>query len=194
MQSNLHHFAVGDTSLFFFALFYFGMYDKIFVVIIVILELEGNKFDLDIEKTREYYRTHSLCDCVGCRNFYIQAKEKYPLLNNLLEKFGVDISKPDEIAWGDIIDGELDYIIVHYTINGKILEFSGYEIDINDSTFVNVVLDTNYVPNNQETKDYFVISIYGILLPYILDEPFTTKEEIKKKFFDFFRRKKKQKN
>ncbi len=170
---------------------YFRFYAKIFLVINMILELEGNKFDLNIEKTKEYYKTHSLCDCVGCRNFHIQAKEKYPLLNNFFEKFGVDISKPDEIAWADIIDGNLDYITVWYTVNGKILELSGYEIDINDSTFVNVVLDTNYVPNSQETEDYFVISVYGIWLPYILDEPFTTKEEIKKKFIDFFRKKKK---
>ncbi len=157
----------------------------------MMLELEGKKFDLDIEKTKEYYKTLSLCDCVGCRNFYIQAKEKYPLLNNFLKKFGVDISKPDEISWGDVTDGELDYIVVYYTVNGKILETDKYEIDISDTTFLSVVVENGYVPNNQETEDYFVISVYGILLPYILDEPFTTKEEIKKKFIDIFRKKKK---
>lgn len=157
----------------------------------MILKLEGKKFDLDIEKTKEYYKTHSLCDCVGCRNFYIQAKKKYPLLNNLLEKFGVDISKPDEIAWGDVNDGELDYMVVHYTVNGKILETDEYEIDISDSTFLSIVVENGYVPNNQETEDYFVISVYGIFLPYILDEPFTVKEEVKNKFIDFFRKKKK---
>lgn len=63
-------------------------------VIVMILELEGKKFDLDIEKTKKYYTTHSLCNCVGCRNFYMQSKQKFPLLNIFLEKFGVDISKP----------------------------------------------------------------------------------------------------
>ncbi len=156
----------------------------------MILELKGKKFDIDIEKTKEYYTTHSLCDCVGCRNFYIQAKEKYPSLDNFLRKFGVDISKPDEISWGDIIDGELDYITVHYTVNGKISETDGYEIDISDSTSVSVLVKNGYVPNNQETEDYFLLSVFGVSLPYILDEPFTAKDEIKKKFTDFFRKSK----
>lgn len=135
-----------------------------------------------------------MCDCVGCRNFYIQVKEKYPLLNNFLEKFGADVVKPDEIAWGDVTDGELDYIVVHYTVNGKILATDKYEIDISDTTFLNIVIENGYVPNNQETEDYFVVSVFGILLPYILDEPFTVKEEVKKKFIDFFRKRKNKEN
>ncbi len=156
----------------------------------MILELEGKKFELDIETNKEYYATHSLCDCFGCRNFYIQAKKKYPLLNDFLKKFGVDISKPDEISWGDLIEDELDYIIVHYTVSGKIVDTDKYEVDIADTTFLSLVIENGYVPNNRETDDYFNISVYGILLPYILDEPFTTKEEVKKKFVDFFKRKK----
>ncbi len=157
----------------------------------MILELEGKKFELDIKKNKEYYTTHSLCDCVACRNFYIQAKGKYPLLNDFLEKFGVDISKPDEIAWSDIKEDELDYIVVHYTVSGKILDTDKYEIDITDTTFLSLVIENGYIPNDRETEDYFVISVYGIFLPYILDEPFTTKRGIKKKFIDFFKRKKK---
>lgn len=159
----------------------------------MILKLKGKEFEVDIEKNKEYYITHSLCDCVGCRNFYIQANEKYPLLKDFLEKFGVDITKPDEIAWGDIIEDELDYLVVHYAVSGKILDTDKYEIDIADTTFLSLVIENGYVPNNRKTEDYFIISVYGILLPYILDEPFTAKEEVKevkKKFIDFFRKEK----
>lgn len=159
----------------------------------MIFELEGKKFDADIEKTKEYYASNSLCVCPACRNFYISAKEKYLLLNAFLEKFGVDISRPDEISWGDLKDGQIDYIVVQYTVNGEILETDGYEIDITgDFSFVSIAADNSYVPSNQKTGDYFVLSVYGIILPYIIDEPFTTKEKIKKKFLDLFRKKKKQ--
>lgn len=147
----------------------------------MILELEGKKFDLDIEKTKKYYTTHSLCNCVGCRNFYMQSKQKFPLLNIFLEKFGVDISKPDEIVWGDVIDDELDYMVVYYTVNGKILETDQYEIDISDTTFLSIIVENGYIPNNQETDDYFIVSVYGIVLPYILEEPFTQKVKSKRR-------------
>ncbi len=164
----------------------------------MILEIEGKKLEVAIEENKEYYIAHSLCDCVGCRNFYMQAKEKYPSLRDFLEKFGVDISKPDEIFWGDIIEDELDYITVYYTVKGDILDADKYEIDITDTTFLSLVIEKGYVPNNLETEDYFIISVYGILLPYVLDEPFTsvseepstTKEETKKRFRDFFKKRK----
>ena len=53
------------------------------------------------------------------------------------------------------------------------------------------MIENGYIPNNRETDDYFIISVYGILLPYILDEPFTTEGEAKRKFIDFFKKRKK---
>lgn len=156
----------------------------------MILKLEGKELEVDIEKNKKYYIANSLCDCVGCRNFYIQANEKYPLLKDFLEKFSVDISKPDEIAWGDITEDELNYLVVHYTVSGKILDTDKYEIDIADTTFLSLVIENGYVPNNRKTEDYFIISVYGILLPYILGESFAVKEEAKKRFIDFFRKEK----
>ena len=54
-------------------------------------------FEVDIEKTIEYYKTHSLCECDCCENFYVQIKDKFPKLESFLSSFGIDISKPDEI-------------------------------------------------------------------------------------------------
>lgn len=81
----------------------------------------------------------------------------------------------------DVIDGELNYMVVHYTVNGKMLETDQYEIDISDTTFLSIIVENGYIPNNQETDDYFIVSVYGIVLPYILEEPFTTKGEVEKK-------------
>ncbi len=156
----------------------------------MLLENEGKKFDVDIEKTKEYYAQHSLCDCVGCRNFYEQITQKYLYLNDFLQKFGIDISRPDELGWGDLSDGTLDYHFVAYTVCGSILEHDKYEIDIQDNTFVSIVADNNNAPPNEQKSDnYFVLMVYGIQLPYIINEPLVIETKPKKKLFDFFKRK-----
>ncbi len=156
----------------------------------MILEIEGKKFDVDIEKTKEYYSQHSLCDCVGCRNFYEQITQKYLHLNNFLKQFGVDISRPDELGWDDLSNGTLGYHFAAYTVCGSILEQDKYEIDIQDNTFISIVADSNKAsPNEQENDDYFVLMIYGIQLPYIINEPLVLETKPKKKLFDFFKRK-----
>ena len=42
------------------------------------IKIDEYTFFVDVEKTREYYEAHSLCDCASCRNFYAQAREKLP--------------------------------------------------------------------------------------------------------------------
>lgn len=42
------------------------------------IKIDEYTFFVDVEKTREYYETHSLCDCASCRNFYAQARGKLP--------------------------------------------------------------------------------------------------------------------
>ena len=81
----------------------------------------------------------------------------------------------------DVIDGELNYMVVHYIVNGKMLETDQYEIDISDTTFLSIIVENGYIPNNQETDDYFIVSVYGIVLPYILEEPFTQKVKSKRR-------------
>ena len=61
------------------------------------IKKENYTFSVDTEMTREYYETHSLCDCENCRNYYTQIKDRFPKLGMFLSEFGVDISKPDEI-------------------------------------------------------------------------------------------------
>ncbi len=145
----------------------------------MIIELEGKKFDVDIEKTKKYYSTHSLCECVGCRNLYEQIEEKYPVLKDFLKKFGIDISKPDEASWIDAEDNRIDYLAVYYTVNGAVIQTDKKDITI--STDLSISFDKDYAPNSQKSQDYFMISVCGIDLPYIFDEPLTLKVKRKKK-------------
>ena len=59
-----------------------------------------------------------------------------------------------------------------------------YEIDINDGgLFLNIVIGDYYIPNEQKT-DYFVVTIYNINLPWVLNEPFPTSVPYKNSFFN----------
>ena len=138
----------------------------------MIVTKEGTTLDIDFEATGQYYREHTLCDCPECRNFYAQAREKFPKLTAFLAELGVDIQRPDEIgslAMGD----EVDYHFAAYTVNGRILEHDGSEIDIQDrEALLRVVIDNSYFPNEQKVDDYFTVTVYGVRLPWVLDEPF----------------------
>ena len=128
-------------------------------------------FSVDVEKTKEYYKTHTLCDCVCCRNYYAQIKDKLPKLNAFLSEFGVDISKPDE-AMSAEMDDYIDYIQVDYTVCGSIGSMSEYELDIYDDLFLSIVITNGFVSPNEQTGEYFTISVMQIELPWVLDEPF----------------------
>ena len=144
-------------------------------------------FSVNTEQTQKYYETHSLCDCACCRNYYAQIKNKLPKLNDFLSKFGVDISKPDEISSVEM-DDYIDYINVDYTVCGGIESMGQYEINIYDNLFLSIVITDGFASPNEQTEKYFTISVMKIELPWVLDEPFsnpiTEKMALKtKKFF-----------
>lgn len=128
-------------------------------------------FYVNIEKTQEYYKTHSVCDCVCCRNYYAQIKNKLPKLNDFLSEFGVDISKPDEIMSAET-DNYIDYINVDYTVCGNITSMGKYEIDIYDDLFLSIIITDGFTSPNEQTEEYFTISVMQIRLPWVLDIPF----------------------
>ena len=154
------------------------------------IEIDDWKFSVDIEKTKEYYRTHSICECADCRNFYAQAEEKLPKLKEFLSEFGVDISKPDEIS-SFTYENEIDYSTVYYTVCGEIVESSKYEIDIYENLFLSIVVNDEFAPPNEQTGQYFTFSVFQIELPWLLDEPLhpTVKDRIFDKNNAFLKRK-----
>ena len=138
---------------------------------ITTIEKDGYVFSVDRDKTSEYYTTHSLCDCDGCRNFYKQIKGSFPELEEFLAEFGVDIAKPDEMPWYDI-DNHIQYY-PYYTVTGKIEKMGMQEIDLGNLNIVFYQSGSPYtdIPNEQ-TEPYFIIEVFMIDLPWILDTPF----------------------
>lgn len=129
-------------------------------------------FAVDIEKTIAYYRTHTLCGCDNCRNYYAQIKGRSPKLDAFLSDFGIDISKPDNIM---SVEGDhtIQYIGVDYSVCGKVMTMGQYEIDIHDSQFISLVFTEGPASPNEQTSDHFTISVHTILeLPWVLDGPF----------------------
>jgi len=135
------------------------------------IQKDEHIFQVDVEKTKAYYMTHSLCSCDACRNFYGQIEGKYPELQAFLAELGVDIAKPDEMPWWDVED-KIDYNPC-YTVTGMIETLGKYEIDFDG---INVVVTRGENPfddiPNEQTEPYFVLAVYNIYLPWVLDEPF----------------------
>lgn len=146
-----------------------------------IIEKDDWKFSVDVEKTKAYYKTHSLCECSNCRNFYAQIEEKLPKLKEFLSAFGVDISKPDESSSIER-ENSIDYLSVDYTVCGEIIEASKYEIDIYDNLFLSIVVNDDFVCPNEQTGKFFTFSVFQIELPWVLDEPLHP--TVKKRVFD----------
>ena len=107
-------------------------------------------FEVDIEKTIDYYKTHTLCECECCENFYAQIKGKFPNLESFLADFGVDIAKPDECMSYES-DDTVQYIGIDYTVCGKVVTMGQYEIDIQDGLFFNLVITDSFSSPNEQT-------------------------------------------
>ena len=134
------------------------------------IRVDEYAFCVDVEKTREYYKNHALCDCANCRNFYAQVRGKLPKLDEFLTQFGVDISHPDEI-WSVETDDGIDYISADYTVCGRVEEMGKYEIDLHDEQFLSVIVTNGFTSPNEQTGEYFTLSVNNISLPWGLDEP-----------------------
>ncbi len=149
----------------------------------MIIQKQNCKMDIDVEQTKAYYASHSLCDCPSCRNYYAQVKDRFPLLDEFLLELGVSIDRPDQLSSVES-DKETQYLFASYTVCGKILELDKHEIDLNDGNlFLSIVIDDSCIPNDQKT-DYFAVTVYNIVLPWVLNEPLTGTFPTKKRFFD----------
>ncbi len=121
-------------------------------------------FEVDTESTKNYYRSHTLCDCDRCRYYYENIKGRFPKLEEFLSEFGVDISKPDEIFSAEAEDS-VEYINVDYTVCGNIKTMGQYEIDLYDNLFLSIVVTEGYACTNEQTGPYFTLSVVGVTLP-----------------------------
>lgn len=138
----------------------------------IIIQKDEAVFEVDYEKTRSYYKTHSVCDCCCCRNLYAQVRKAAPKLTAFLETFGADISRPDENSSIEM-ENYIDYLFIGYTVTGKIVSPGYYETEMDG---LKVAISDGSTPYdwfpNEQTEPCFFISVSGLSLPWVLDEPF----------------------
>ena len=153
------------------------------------IQKENSIFYVDVEKTREYYLSNTLCDCSGCRNLYIQIETISEKLVDFLSEFGIDICRPDESANVEM-NNYIDYLFIGYTVVGRIETEGVYETDIEDLHIKISKGDTpdDWFPNEQKEPSFFV-SVTGVSLPWILEEPFPRTENFIDRVKSFLKRK-----
>ena len=151
----------------------------------------GYVFSVDIEKTREYYKSNSICNCEYCQNFYKQIDGRFPELEEFLAEFGVDISRPDENMSFDT-DNSIEYSL-YYTVTGKIDKMHKHEIECGD---LDVFFHQSGSPwvdiPNEQTEPYFIIGVSIFTLPWVLDTPYPSPYIRKNIFTRLFNRFKKK--
>lgn len=136
------------------------------------VQIQDCKVNIDFEKTRTYESAISLCDCPCCRNFYLQAAEKFPAATAFLSQLGVSIARPDEL--GSVADeDEIAYLFAAYTVCGTIVGDRDCTLHLRDGdTNLDVVIGVGADVPNEQTDDYFVVTVYNMRLPWRLEEPF----------------------
>lgn len=122
------------------------------------IQKNGYVFLVDREKTQQYYRTHTLCDCVYCRNYYAQVRQQFPRLDAFLSEFGVDIARPDEIMSVEL-EGHVAYLNVDYTVCGRVQTMGEGEIELYDGRLLHIAVTEGFASPNEQTGDYFTISV-----------------------------------
>lgn len=141
------------------------------------IQMDNFVFNVDIESTKKYYLSNSICSCPADRNLYAQIGTLSDELTAFLSDFGVDICRPDESA--DVErENYIDYLFVGYTVTGRIETEGIYETDIAGFHIKISRGDTPYdwFPNEQKEPCFF-ISVSGISLPWVLAEPFPNSEK-----------------
>ncbi|MBE6678798.1 MAG: hypothetical protein E7597_08405 [Ruminococcaceae bacterium] len=136
-------------------------------------KINSCNFDVDVEETKQYYESITLCNCVGCSNFYLQVKTAYPSVAEFLNKFGVNIEKPDEIFWTDIENGVILYNTIDYTVSGSFRDAGDVVLAHFNDGKVKVYITSGFVCPNSQQGEYFTLSVVGIELPTILEYPKT---------------------
>lgn len=131
------------------------------------LQIQDWKLDVDLTATMAYSAAEAAehCDCAYCRNFYAAVD---PRLRSYLTQFGLDVEAPDALYPYDLPDGRMLYE-GEYVVFGRILE-AGEEPLVPDPGSSAVIM-----PQRSDVYDhsqpYFVLSLEGVVLPWLLEEP-----------------------
>lgn len=131
--------------------------------------------EFDREKTAEYCSKTTRCCCEPCKNFHKLVREKYPKLTVYLERFGIDITSPEEMVW-HIHSKEkqtVEYTPI-YTVNGQLIAANEAKKSFSDES-LNLTIHFNndaFSENAEISGPYFEIYVDTVILPWQIEEPF----------------------
>jgi len=132
------------------------------------------RYQVDLEKTKEYYKTVIDCECGCCQNYIRSIRGMFPEIEAFLAEFGIeDIAKPDDI-WGgyDKDDEEIDYIYVNYSIVGKMEQEGKLNFEFPQHPGIKVEIGESLIPHGKADEvfgNFFAIHILGLRLPRVVD-------------------------
>ena len=101
----------------------------------MIFEIGPFKIDVDVEKTRAYYRTapENTCTCDGCQNFAAAVSFFPREVKDFFERLGADLKKPAELMCPFSLDGgkTLNYSGSFYHLCGRLSNGADCKIPVN---------------------------------------------------------------
>lgn len=78
--------------------------------------------EVDIEKTREFYRKDiEMCTCLNCRN-YVKATQTLNASMSIFNSLGIDPAKPGQLSDFPAIEEGMHEYIGSYRIFGKVID------------------------------------------------------------------------
>ena len=123
--------------------------------------------DIDLNRNFEYYQSdESLpCDCAGCRNFFVQIKEKFPEINEYLLSLNVDICRPFELVWVELEnENKIKYWGCQYIVIGSCE--NDFVKKIGDIEFIN---NTTFHSSTGISEEHFVLDFGTIVLDKVIE-------------------------
>ncbi len=121
--------------------------------------------EADVEKTREYYRKNTVCDCGDCRLYCAKAAELFPKQAAFLAQLGADIARPDETFPVDLGD-EVLYVMAGYTVCGRITNCiqpgpdpDGGVMDVSEYLPFKACISNGFDFPNEQEGEYFSIEL-----------------------------------
>ncbi len=89
---------------------------------------DNQYFDIDYQANAAYYDSKKSPTEPYAKNFVNQMRHFNPELNEFLDMFASDITKPDDLKWEDVEDG-VKYT-AKYSVNGTIVDADSFEFKV----------------------------------------------------------------
>lgn len=121
----------------------------------MVIKNEFGIFEVDISKTKQYYKRKHPCECDLCVFFREKIGEAEPKLVEFLEGFGVNAAEPDEINIS-FEDGEMySYRGVNYTVCGRIKAVAPNVLLAGSN--IELCFENGFCCPNSQEGEYFTI-------------------------------------